>query len=182
MRVASRYLSFCLMSLGCCFASTPASARSTTSSEIGLRSQASIRIEASVAPRMQFSGTQRSQVQSQRGTSWMVQPLCIWSNTPSRTYSIKAAGNGESAFSLVGKTGARLAYKVEWADGSDDSDRVVLSRETPLEGLIAASPTVPCGTEMANRPRLFITLPESGTSRIQAKEYGGTLLIIVAPQ
>lgn len=181
MLVASRCLPFCLMSLGC-IDSIQANARSAYSSEIGLKSQTSIRIEASIAPRMQFRGTQRLQVQRERGTSWIVQPLCVWSNTLSRTYSIRTAGSAENAFSPVGKAGSRLAYKVEWADGPDNSDRVVLSRETPLEGLIAASPTVPCGTVTANRPRLMIRLPESGVSAIQADDYAGILLIIVAPQ
>lgn len=181
MQVASRYLPFCLMGLWC-VGSSQANARSAYSSEIGLKSEATIRIKASIAPRMQFSGTQKLQVQREKGSSRVIQRFCVWSTTPSRIYSIRTAASGQDAFSLVGKTGARLGYKIEWADSSEDSDRVVLSRETLLEGLIAASPTVPCGSLTANTPRLIIHVSESGDRNIQALNYAGTLLLIVAPQ
>lgn len=164
MGIASFYLPlFCLT---CSWVAPASAATPAASGQIGSRSQTSVRITASVAPRAQVH-VQRPQGISDAGRlGTAVHELCVTANT-SHSYSVTA----------VVLSGAATSF----GEPQEASHGTGLARglSRTADGM-AAIPLCEAGSAIAARP--LRGFPENDPIKAGPGSHGGTLLVIVAPQ
>jgi hypothetical protein len=133
---------------------------------IGTTSSASIRIEASVAPRMGIRGP--ASLRSDRGAG-SGNSFCIWSSSPLRRYTVTLSGLAHSRLEPRGAVGNRIVTPVMLGTSS-----MRLAEGKPLSA-IARSSILEC-----NRPgsdvNLALDVPEGEIPS------AGPALLILAPE
>jgi hypothetical protein len=173
-------------------------AEAATQGESGATSTGNISIGVSIAPSMQ---TNRLSDVALGGvgpavTATSVQNVCVWSNTPTRGYSITASGSGpESSFVLANGSRA-AAYSVAWARSPGETSGTSLNPDTALAKLTSAAAAASCTSGQATTASLIVTVALarhrltqasysgalSAQSMSNESAYTGALTLIVSPE
>ena len=181
MSTLRRYL--LLLGLISCAIPSPSLAKTLTGGQIGIRSQASIRITAIAPARMQVVGARSIGLSGLDASEAAAKPqrLCVWSNTSSPRYSVTAFSGATSGnFSLVNAAGDRLPFTVEWADRAEASSGAKLEAGSPLTGL-SATAGAGCSGRAAANASLIVRVADQ-QKPAEPKPYAGTLVLVLAPE
>lgn len=168
-------------------ATTLASGAGATATQgtLGATSQGSITISASVPNRIEISGlTDVSFLNQDPSTAASnAQSVCVWSNTSTHGYNVKASGSGtSSAFTLSNGSGT-VPYSVEWAASSGQSSGTALTAATALTGLTSNATSPDCSSGPTASASLIVKMTAANLQTMQAAStYTGTLTLLVAPE
>ncbi|WP_293984529.1 hypothetical protein [Sphingobium sp.] len=171
---------------GLALAGFAAPAAAATQGTIGATSQGSITITATVPNRAHITGLTDINFTNADPTSNAVssQNDCVWSNTATKGYSIKATGSGTAgAFTLASGALAPVPYSVQWNQSSGQSAGTALVADTPLSGLVSTATTPTCSSGPASTSSLIVSIASSDLqTMVAATSYTGTLTLLVTPQ
>ncbi|MEO5774852.1 MAG: hypothetical protein ABIQ32_12145 [Sphingomicrobium sp.] len=161
-------------------------AQAATQGTAGATSTGTVTINASVASRVQitglsdvtFTGVDPSTAASN------AQNVCVWSNTSTKGYNIKATGSGaSSAFTLSSAALPVVPYSVEWAGSSAQSSGTALTAGTALTGLTSTAINPTCSAAPSTTASLIVKLAAADLQSMTAgAAYAGTLTLVVAPE
>jgi len=157
-----------------------------TQGTLGATSTGTVTITATVPNRAQITGltdiTFSSVDPSSAATS--AQSDCVWSNTATKGYSIKATGSGTSgAFTLASGALTPVPYSVQWAASSGQSSGTALTAGTALTGQVSTATTPTCSSSPTTTSSLIVTIAATDLqSMAAATSYSGTLTLLVTPQ
>ncbi|BBD96761.1 hypothetical protein SAMIE_1002620 [Sphingobium amiense] len=163
---------------------TPAGA--ATQGTLGTTSQGSITITATVPNRAQITGLTDINFTNAdpTTTATATQNDCVWSNTATKGYSIKATGSGTAgAFTLASGALTPIAYSVQWNQSSGQSSGTSLTAGTALSGLVSTATTPTCSSGPATTSSLIVSIASADLQNmVAATSYTGTLTLLVTPQ
>lgn len=164
--MANRWILLCAPAVASAFFPVELKAHSPGGGRIGATSSASIRIEASVAPRMGIRGP--ASLRSDRGAG-SANSFCIWSSSPLRRYTVTLSGLAHVRLEPEGAVGNKIATPV-----ASDASSMRLAEGKPLSA-IARSSILEC-----NKPgsdvNLAVNVPGGEIPST------GTALFILAPE
>ena len=110
------------------------------------------------------------------------QNVCVYVQTLSNKYSIRATGSGSGgAFTLAG-VGAPMPYEVQWAASSNQSSGTTLTAGTALTGQSTVTIDQTCSIIITSTASLIILLRAAALGQATAGAYSGTLTLVVAPE
>jgi len=164
--MAYRSILLCAPAVASAFFPVELKALSPGGGRIGATSSASVRIEASVAPRMGIRGP--ASLRSDRGAG-SANSFCIWSSSPLRRYTVTLSGLAHSRLEPVGAVGNEIATPV-----TSDASSMRLAEGRPLSAIARSSILecskpgsevslalgVPGGEIPSTGPALLILAPE----------------------
>jgi hypothetical protein len=160
-------------------------AQAATDGSLGTTSTGTVQVSVSVPNRVQISGLADVAFTNQDPSvaELDAQDVCVWSNTGTRGYNIKATGNGASGAFTLASGGFTVPYSVQWAASSGASSGTALTAGTALTGLTSTAASSDCSSGPANTASLIvgITAPNLQSMRA-ATSYTGTLTLLVAPE
>lgn len=112
------------------------------------------------------------------------QPICVFSDTPGRTYLVTAQGSGQGgSFVLDGNGTGDLPFSVEWSDSPAVTSGMPLSPGQPLGGQASSALDATCSTGPTRSASLIVVITRADlTSARSGVNYRGTLTLTVAPQ
>ena len=109
------------------------------------------------------------------------QSVCLYSDTNTKGYNIKATGSGPSgAFRLASGLNS-LAYEVQWSSSAGQNSGIQLSPNIPLTGQVSAATQQACTMGPATSASLIVVLRSTALSAT-AGSYSGTLTLVVGPE
>jgi len=110
------------------------------------------------------------------------QNVCVYVQTLSNKYNIRATGSGTAgAFTLAG-VGAPMPYEVQWAASSNQSTGTTLTAGTALTGQSTVTIDQTCSVLITSTASLIIMLRATALGQATAGAYSGTLTLVVAPE
>lgn len=167
------------------FIAQPVAATSTQGT-LGATSQGSVTVSATVPAQVQISGLADFAFGTLDPTSATstAKNVCVWSNTTTKGYNIKATGSGTSSAFTLSNGSTTLAYGVEWAASSGASTGSNLTTNTALTGLTSTAISPTCASAPTTTASLVVKF---STAQMQAAvgsttPYTGTLTLLVAPE
>ncbi|HEY8593335.1 MAG TPA: hypothetical protein VIL42_10810 [Sphingomicrobium sp.] len=110
--------------------------------------------------------------------------VCVWSNTSTRGYNVKATGSGTGGAFTLSNGSSTLAYGVEWAGSTGQTSGTTLTTNTALTGLTSTAGSPTCASAPTTTASLIVKF---STAQMQAAAgsataYTGTLNLVVAPE
>jgi hypothetical protein len=152
---------------------------------LGATSTGSILITASVPNQARITGLTDVTFANQDPNTAAsgAQNVCVWSNTATRAYTIKATGSGASnAFTLTNGTDT-AAYTVEWAASSGQTSGTALTSGTASSSLTSAATQQICSSGPSASASLIVKMSTAVLGGMTAGgDYTGTLTLLVTPQ
>jgi hypothetical protein len=112
------------------------------------------------------------------------QNVCVWSNSATRGYNIKASGDGaSSAFTIKSGTLPVIPYAVEWKDASGATSGSTLDTTVALAGQKSLAKKSDCTDLSAESASLIVKIAATDLQAMEASaSYTGTLTLTVAPE
>ena len=161
-------------------------AMAATQGTLGATSTGSITITASVPNRTQITGlTDINFTNADPSTAaTSSQNDCVWSNTATKGYSIKATGSGTSgAFTLASGALTPVPYSVQWSQSSWQTSGTSLTAGTALAGQVSTATTPTCSSGPSTTSSLVVSIGSTDLQNmVAATSYTGTLTLLVTPQ
>ena len=161
-------------------------ARASTQGTLGATSTGSVTISVTVPNRTQISGLTDVTFANADPTTiaTSAQNDCVWSNTLTKGYSIKATGSGtSSAFTLASGALTPIPYSVQWNPSSGQTSGTALAAGTALAGLVSTATTPTCSSGPTSTSSLVVSIaPADLQTMVAATTYTGTLTLLVTPQ
>ncbi|MBO0749787.1 MAG: hypothetical protein J2O44_05080 [Porphyrobacter sp.] len=156
-----------------------------TQGSLGATSTGTVSISASVPNRARITGltdvTFANQDPNTAASS--AQDVCVWSNTATKGYTIKATGSGaSSAFTLSNGT-TTVPYSVEWAATSGQTSGTALTAGTASSSLTSGAVDQTCSSAPTASATLLVKIGTTDLGGMTAGgSYTGTLTLLVTPQ
>ena len=110
------------------------------------------------------------------------QSICVYSNGPAQSYSVRADGSGSGGAFTLSNGGATLGYEVRWNNQAGQSNGTALTAGTLLGSQTTNAQNQTCSTGPSTTASLIVALPATSLSSATAGTYSGTLTIIVAEE
>lgn len=156
-----------------------------TQGTLGSTSTGQINISASVASKVQISNLSDVTFSSvDPGSAALnAQNVCVFSNTGTKGYNIKASGSGAASAFTLASNALTVPYTVEWANTTAQNSGTSLIAATALTGQTsnAANPT--CNGGANPSASLIVKISSSDLLTMQsATSYTGTLTLLVGPE
>ncbi|WP_148649346.1 hypothetical protein [Novosphingobium barchaimii] len=162
------------------------SAHAATQGIIGPTSSGNITINATINALVLISGLSDITFTTLDSVNdaQLYEPVCVWSNTSSRSYTIRAAGDGaSSAFTLASTGHAPVPYSVAWANSSTATTGTTLAPATASAAFTSTAITPTCGAGASPTARLFVGISAANQNTMVANAaYTGILTLLVTPQ
>ena len=163
----------------------PTATLASTQGTLGATSTGSVSITASVPNRTQITGLTDVAFTSvdPSTTQSMSQSNCVWSNTATKSYTIKATGSGTSGAFTLANGSLLVPYSVQWSGSSGQTSGTALTAAT-TSGVFTSTATTPtCSSGPATTSSLIVSIAASDLqSMVAATNYTGTLTLLVTPQ
>jgi hypothetical protein len=160
-------------------------ANAASDGTFGATSTGTVGISASVPSRVQISKLSDVAFTNQDPASAAsnAQNVCVYSNTATKGYNIKATGSGaSSAFTLANST-LTVPYTVEWAQTTGQTGGTALTTNVALTGQTSAATTPACTSGAATTASLIVKMSSAALLTMQSStSYTGTLTLVVAPE
>lgn len=164
---------------------TPAYAVGPTQGTLGSTSQGVINISASVASKVQISNLQDvtfTTVDPASNAS-NAQNVCVFSNTATKGYNIKATGNGASSAFTLANSSLTVPYTVEWANTTGQTSGTSLVTNTALTGQTSLATNPTCSSGASPTASLIVKISSADLLSMQSSTtYTGTLTLLVGPE
>lgn len=161
-------------------------AQASTQGLMGADSQGSVTITASVPPRVRISKLTDINLTGSDPSVDAVnaQNVCVWSNTATRGYQIKATGSGSAqAFTLSSGSLPEVPYTVEWNSTTGQASGTALTTNVVLPSLVSAATRADCSSGPADSASLIVRIGAPDLQTMPAStNYTGTLTLLVAPE
>ena len=173
--------------LGAALASglTAAPAFAATQGSFGATSTGNITITASVPSRAQLTGLAdvNFNLVDPATNASSAQNVCVWSNTATKGYTIRATGNGASqAFTLSNGTGT-VPYTVEWSASSGQSSGTGLVTNVASATVTSTAVNPTCSSAPTTTASLIVKISSTDLMSMSAgTSYTGVLTLLVTPQ
>jgi hypothetical protein len=162
------------------------SANAATQGQLGATSTGSITINATIAGLVQITGLADLTFSGLNGgtDAQLTENVCVWSNTATKSYTIRATGNGATnAFTLASGTNAPLPYSVAWANSAAATTGTALTTGTTSGAFTSAAILPTCGANANPSAKLFVTIAATDQDTMVANApYTGVLTLLVTPQ
>lgn len=160
-------------------------AQAASQGSLGSTSTGSITITASIGAKAQISGLSDLTFSSLDAVnnSTLSQNACVWSNTATKNYTIKATGSGASnAFTVKDASNNVIPYTVAWAATSGASSGTALTSGSASSSIATSATSPTCGGT-GSTSTLFVSLAAADQqAMIAGNSYTGTLTLLVTPQ
>ena len=165
-------------------------ANAATQGSLGATSTGTVGISATIPARVQITGLSDFGFGSiEPGAAASTSKnVCVWSNTSSKGYNIKASGDGADggsnvAFSLTNGS-TTLAYGVEWAGSSSQATGTALTTNTAAPGFTSTAVSPTCASAPSTTASLIVKFTSAQTLAAvgSGTAYTGTLTLVVAPE
>ncbi len=161
-------------------------AQAATQGSLGATSSGSVTITASVPNRTQISSLSDINFANvdPSSTATSTQSNCVWSNTATKGYSIKATGSGTAgAFTLISGALTPVPYSVQWSQSSGQASGTAMTAGTTLSGQVTTAVTPTCSTAPSSTSSLIVSIAATDLQGMVATtSYSGTLTLLVTPQ
>jgi hypothetical protein len=163
-----------------------ASAHAATQGALGTTSTGTVTINATIAGLVQISNLTDITFSALTGAAdaQQTENVCVWSNTSSKSYTIRATGNGTTgAFTLASGTNAPVPYTVAWANSASATSGTGLTTNVTSAAFTSTAVTPLCAAGASPTAKLFVTiLATDQNSMIANAAYTGVLTLLVTPQ
>ena len=160
-------------------------AQAATQGSQGATSTGSVSISASVPNRVRISGLSDvafTNVDPSVDAS-NAQNVCVWSNTSTRGYNIKASGSGAGSAFTLSNAALSVPYSVEWSSSSGQTSGTALASGTALTGLTSTATNSSCASGPSASASLIVKILSANLQSMPAStNYTGTLTLVVAPE
>lgn len=110
------------------------------------------------------------------------QSICVYSNGPAQSYSVRADGSGSGGAFTLSNGAATLDYEIRWNNQAGQSNGTALTAGTSLGGQTTGAQNQTCSNGPPTTASLIVTLPATSISSATEGTYSGTLTIIVAEE
>ena len=163
---------------------TPAYA-APTQGTLGSTSQGQINISASVASKVQISNLSDVTFTTiDPGVAASnAQNVCVFSNTATKGYNIKASGSGASSAFTLANSSLTVPYSVEWANTTAQTSGTALTAATALTGQTSVATNPTCNAGANPTASLIIKMSSANLLTMQSNTaYTGTLTLLVGPE
>lgn len=160
-------------------------AQAANQGSLGGTSQGQITINASVPNSVQITGLADISFTNQNPTvaASSAQSVCVWSNTSTKGYNIKATGSGSSNAFTIANGGNTVPYTVQWAATSGQSSGTPLTSGTALTGQTTTAVNATCSSAPLTTATLIVGISTANLqTMIGSATYTGTLNLLVAPE
>lgn len=161
------------------------SAQAATQGTLGSTSTGSVTITASIGAKAQISGLTDITFNALDAVNnaTLSNNACVWSNTATKNYTIKATGSGtSSAFTIKDASNNLIPYSVAWAASSGASSGTALTAGTASASLASAATSPTCGGSGSSSTLLVSIAAADQQAMIAGTSYTGTLTLLVTPQ
>jgi hypothetical protein len=160
-------------------------AQAATDGNFGATSQGTVGISASVPSRVQISKLTDVAFTNQDPASAAsnAQNVCVFSNTATKGYNIKATGSGTSSAFTLANGGLTVPYTVEWAQTTGQTSGTSLTTNVALTGQTSLATTPGCSSGVATSASLVVKMSTAALESMQSNtSYTGTLTLLVGPE
>jgi hypothetical protein len=168
-----------------CFIST-APSHAATQGSIGPTSTGTVTINATINALVQISDLSDLTFTGLTGaaTAQQTDNVCVWSNTSSKSYTIKATGNGTAnAFTLASGTNAAIPYSVAWANTAGATSGTTLTTNVASTAFTSTATLPLCNLGASPTSTLFVSIGATDQAAMVANAaYTGVLTLVVTPQ
>jgi hypothetical protein len=160
-------------------------AHAATQGTIGTTSSGQINITATIAGLVQItnlSDLNFTPVLNGSSAAQLTENVCVWSNTLTKGYTIKATGNGtSSAFTLASGSNAPVPYSVSWAGTSGATSGTALTTNV-ASSTFTSTALAPACLAGSNTATLFVSIASTDQDTMVANAaYTGILTLLVTP-
>lgn len=163
-----------------------APAQAATQGIIGTTSTGSVTINATINGLVQISDLNDITFSGLTGgaNAQQTDNVCVWSNTATKSYTIKATGNGTtSAFTLASGTNPVIPYSVAWANTSGATSGTALTTNVASAAFTSTATTPLCSAGASLTSTLFVSIGATDQDAMVANAaYTGVLTLVVTPQ
>jgi hypothetical protein len=160
-------------------------AQAASNGTLGATSQGTVAISASVPSRVQISGLSDVAFTNQDpGTAASnAQSVCLFSNTATKGYNVKATGSGASSAFTLANGALTVPYTVEWAQTTAQTSGTALTTNVALTGQTSLATTPGCSSGPATSASLVVKMSTTALQSMQSStSYTGTLTLLVGPE
>jgi hypothetical protein len=162
------------------------SANAATQGAIGATSTGTVTINATINSLVQISDLNDITFSGLTGgaTAQQTDNICVWSNTASKSYTIKATGNGTtSAFTLASGANAAIPYSVAWANTAGATSGTALTTNVTSAAFTSTAVAPLCGLGASPTSTLLVSIGATDQAAMVANAaYAGVLTLLVTPQ
>lgn len=179
-----RHAAAATAAIGCLVSA--ASVQAATQGAIGATSTGSVNINATINGLVQISDLNDLTFTGLNagGSAQVTDNVCVWSNTLSRSYTIRATGNGTtSAFTLASGTNAPIPYSVAWANTPNATSGTALTTNVTSAAFTSTALLPSCAAGANPTATLFVSIAAADQANMVASAaYAGVLTLLVTPQ
>lgn len=156
-----------------------------TQGTLGSTSTGVVNISASVASKVQISNLSDVTFTTiDPGTAASnAQNVCVFSNTATKGYNIKATGSGASSAFTLASAALTVPYTVEWANTTAQTSGSPLTANTALTGQTSVAANPSCNSGANPTASLIVKISSANLLTMQSNTaYTGTLTLLVGPE
>jgi hypothetical protein len=167
------------------FACSSMAAQAATDGTFGATSQGTVGISASVPSRVQISKLSdvAFTLQDPALAASNAQNICVFSNTATKGYNIKATGSGTSSAFTLANGALTVPYTVVWAQTTAQTSGTALTTNVALTGQTSLATTPGCTSGAATTASLVVKMSTTALQSMQSStSYTGTLTLLVGPE
>lgn len=163
-----------------------APAHAATQGSISATSTGTVTINATINALVQISDLNDLTFSGLTGgaSAQQTDNVCVWSNTSSKSYTIKATGNGSTnAFTLASGTNAPIPYSVAWANTAGATSGTTLTTNVASAAFTSTATLPLCNLGASPTSTLFVSIGAADQAAMVANAaYAGVLTLVVTPQ
>lgn len=167
-----------------CLAVSPGVAQAATNGSLGSTSTGTVSISATVPNNVQISKLTDITIAPTDLTAAVTsaQNVCVWSNTSTKGYTIKASGSGGSSAFTLANSALTVPYSVEWSATSGQTSGTSLTAATASSTLVSTATNPTCSAGAATTASLIVKMTASDLqTMVGSASYTGTLTLLVSP-
>jgi hypothetical protein len=159
-------------------------ANAATQGTLAATSTGTVAISASVPNRARITGLADVAFTNQDPNTAAIsaQNICVWSNTATKGYTIKASGSGTASAFTLANGSLTVPYTVEWAASTGQTVGTNLTAGTASASLVSTATQQTCASGPTASASLIVEIAPTDLGGMQAStSYTGTLTLLVTP-
>lgn len=110
------------------------------------------------------------------------QSVCLYANTASSGYNVRASGTGAGGAFTLSSGSNSLPFEVQWNSAAGQSSGAQLSENVALSGQISSATQQTCNSGPAASASLIVILRSAALSSASAGAYNGSLTLVIGPE
>lgn len=168
-----------------CAAGLSMPAHAATQGSLGATSTGTVAISASVPARARLSGLDDIAFTSVDPSSAVsnAQNVCAWSNTATKSYTVKASGSGASNAFTLANGALTVPYSVQWSGSASQTSGTALAAGTASSSFVSTATNQQCASGPTASASLIVGISANDLQTMQAStNYTGTLTLLMTPQ